>query len=160
VIVVKLGYTKVQTFFEIVGTLLLVGMFVYIFMEWGRMPQKIPVHFNAAGEINRWGDKSEIFVMPVISTALYLLITLVTRFPSSWNVPVEITEVNKGAVYRCEKSMLIVVKTEMIAIFFGLTVPMLKAQALPAAFLTVSMTVLFGSILFFIIRIHQLGKKR
>lgn len=88
----KLKYTKMQTVFEIIGALLLAGMFAYVFLEWGRLPEKIPVHFNAAGEINRWGDKSEIFILPGVGMALYLLITLISHFPSSWNVPVESTE--------------------------------------------------------------------
>lgn len=42
---------------------------------WGRIPEQIPGHYNAAGEIDRWTGKWELFLLPVVSVILYLLLT-------------------------------------------------------------------------------------
>ena len=37
--------------------------FAYLIYIWNRLPEKIPMHWNGAGEIDRYGDKKELLVM-------------------------------------------------------------------------------------------------
>ena len=37
--------------------------FVYLAYIWNRLPEKVPMHWNGAGEIDRYGDKKELLVM-------------------------------------------------------------------------------------------------
>lgn len=37
--------------------------FVYLIYIWNRLPEKVPMHWNGAGEIDRYGDKKELLVM-------------------------------------------------------------------------------------------------
>ena len=37
--------------------------FVYLIYIWNRLPEKVPMHWNGAGEIDRYGDKKELVVM-------------------------------------------------------------------------------------------------
>jgi uncharacterized membrane protein len=154
----KLKYTKVQIALEILCLLLIAGMIVFIGIRYQKLPDKIPGHYNAAGEINRWGNKSEIFVTPIISILLYIFITVVTFFPQIWNVPGQLSESNRIAVYQCIKSMVICMKLEMVGVFFYITYYMAYMKTLPAAFLPVMLVILFGTILFFIIRMVSLMK--
>ena len=40
-----------------------------------RLPSRVPMHWNLAGEVDRWGSPLEaVLVLPVIATAVYLLI--------------------------------------------------------------------------------------
>lgn len=34
------------------------------------LPEKIPVHYNLAGEVDRWGDRLEIFIIPILTAVL------------------------------------------------------------------------------------------
>lgn len=37
--------------------------FAYLIYIWNRLPEKVPMHWNGAGEIDRYGDKKELLVM-------------------------------------------------------------------------------------------------
>jgi uncharacterized membrane protein len=155
----KLKYTKLQIVLEILCLLLIVGMMVFICLRYNQLPDKIPGHYNAAGEVNRWGNKSEIFITPIITVLLYLFITVLTFFPKIWNVPGQLTEDNRVAVYQCIKSMVICTKVEMVGVFFYITYFMAYSKALPAAFLPVMLVILFGTILLFVLRMVRLMKQ-
>ena len=43
------------------------------------MPDVVPMHYNAAGEIDRWGSKYENLLLPLIVLLLELLVTLLIR---------------------------------------------------------------------------------
>ena len=44
------------------------------------MPDVVPMHYNAAGEIDRWGSKYENLLLPLIVLLLALFVTLLIRF--------------------------------------------------------------------------------
>ncbi|MGA9189324.1 MAG: DUF1648 domain-containing protein, partial [Methanosarcina sp.] len=111
-------YTKFQIALETIGLLLLVGMIFFVYTQWNQIPQQVPMHYNAVGEIDRWGSKYEILFLPAISILLYVFITAVSFFPQIWNVPVQITDENKEVVYLSTKDLLIFVKVEMLTLFF------------------------------------------
>lgn len=151
---------KFQIALEITGLLLLAGMFAFIYIQWNQLPQQIPAHYNAMGEIDRWGSKTEILIMPIIGIFLYVLLTTVSFFPGLWNVPVQITEENKEVVYQHTRNLLIFLKVEMIAVFFYITYYMATIQPLPITFLPVFMIILFFPIVYYMVRIRRLKTRR
>ena len=44
------------------------------------LPEKIPMHFDAAGNINRWGGRGESLIIPLMILALALMWTLIARY--------------------------------------------------------------------------------
>lgn len=42
---------------------------------WGRIPDRIPGHYNAAGEIDRWTGKWELFLLPAFGVILYMMLS-------------------------------------------------------------------------------------
>lgn len=54
--------------------------FVYLAYIWNELPKKVPMHWNASGEIDRWGDKSELFVMLFMLTGITYFIFLVIPY--------------------------------------------------------------------------------
>lgn len=51
--------------------------FAYLAYIWPSLPQKVPMHWNAAGEIDRWGDKSETLMIPILMTGLVYVLFLI-----------------------------------------------------------------------------------
>lgn len=45
------------------------------------------------------GKKSEMLLLPVMAWLLYLLLTVIERFPKIWNTGVTVTEENRERVY-------------------------------------------------------------
>jgi hypothetical protein len=154
----KLKYTKFQIVLETIGLLLLVGMIVFVYIQWNQIPQQVPMHYNVMGEIDKWGSKNGILFLPAISIFLYAFITMVSFFPQIWNVPVQITDENKEVVYLSSKDLLIIMKVEILMSLFYINYHTVTAQPLPITFLPVFMIVLFGTIIFFVRRIIRLGK--
>jgi len=51
--------------------------FAYLIYIWPSLPQKVPMHWNGSGEIDRWGDKSETIILPFLMSGLVYFIFLV-----------------------------------------------------------------------------------
>ena len=57
--------------------LLIVALpFVYLALLWNQIPERVPLHWNFQGEIDRWGDKSELWLIPFLTTFLIYVIFL------------------------------------------------------------------------------------
>jgi uncharacterized membrane protein len=51
--------------------------FVYLAYIWDRLPEKVPMHWNASGEIDDYGNKKELLFMLLLVVGLPYLIFLV-----------------------------------------------------------------------------------
>lgn len=157
--VMKQKHTKLQMVLEIAAILLILGIIAFLLFRWPSIPEQIAGHYNAAGQVDRWGDKGEILVLPIVAIALYGLLTAVSFFPFLWNVPTAITKDNKAGVYRRMKTMLIVLKVEMLAIFLFITVNSSMARPLPGWFFPVFLVLVFGSVIFSVIDICKYSQR-
>lgn len=69
------GLTPPQKIIEAVCAVLLLGMVLGPLLFWGRLPDQIPGHYNGAGEIDRWGDKWELLILPVFGFFMYAVLS-------------------------------------------------------------------------------------
>lgn len=152
----KLKKNKYEILVEIICLILLIGVLIYLFLNWNSIPDKIPGHYNATGEIDRIGSKKELLVLPIVSWLMYLGMTVLEKFPQVWNTGVTVTEENKERVYRVLKNMLSTMKLIMVAVFVYLTINSSQEKSLPVLFLPVFLTLMFGSIIFFIIKLVRI----
>ncbi|MCO6485628.1 MAG: DUF1648 domain-containing protein [Saprospiraceae bacterium] len=80
---------------------LLLGVVVVIWVGslvalYPRIPDTIPVHFNAAGIPDDWGPKRTVWIIPAMGTALaFLLLWLPARASGLMNYPIRLTEENR-----------------------------------------------------------------
>lgn len=55
--------------------------FFYLAYIWNTLPEKVPMHWNIRGEIDRWGSKTELililFLLPVLIYVIFLLVPLI-----------------------------------------------------------------------------------
>ncbi|MCF1422132.1 SdpI family protein [Mangrovimonas futianensis] len=67
--------------FQLKKELPLIGIillpFLYLAYVWPDLPQRVPMHYNIKGEIDRYGDKSELLIIPFIMPVLIYIIFLV-----------------------------------------------------------------------------------
>lgn len=138
---------------DLICLILLIGVLIYLFLNWNSIPDKIPGHFNAMGEIDRMGSKKELLVIPLISWLMYLGMTVLEKFPQVWNTGVTVTEENKERVYRVLKNMLCTMKLIVVANFVYITINSSQGKSLPVLYLPVFLTLTFGSVIFFIIKL-------
>jgi len=85
--------------FDVFNFGLLVFLWWFTIKHYKTLPQTIPVHFDFDGKADGFGNKKYSFLMPVFTTAFYVLFAFVLRNPESANYPVEITKENKDAQF-------------------------------------------------------------
>ncbi|SHJ15390.1 SdpI family protein [Algibacter luteus] len=51
--------------------------FIYLAYLWNDLPEKVPLHWNIKGEVNRYGDKIELIFIPILLPLLIYIIFLV-----------------------------------------------------------------------------------
>ncbi len=141
---------------DILCLILLIGVSVYLILQWNDLPDKVPGHYNFKGEVDRWGSKGELLMLPIMSWVLYIGITVMEAFPKIWNVGVTITEENKERVYRLLKTMIGVTKLLMVFIFTLLEINGINGESLPWYFIVLFLGVIFGELIFFIVRLVRI----
>lgn len=65
---------KIKNELPIIGIVLL--PFIYLAFLWNQLPKTIPVHWNINGEIDRFGDKTELLLLPILLPLLTYFIFL------------------------------------------------------------------------------------
>ena len=81
------------------------------------LPERIPTHFNAMGEPNAWGSPSTLWLLPAVAAFVFLLISLVSLFPGSFNFPVRSTPVSRPRLVALTIRMMAWVKVELVCLF-------------------------------------------
>ena len=91
---------------------LILGVLIITYVD---LPEIIPIHYNARGQIDAYGSKSNIVVFPLITLILYILMTVLIRYPHTLSYPGEITVDNALKNYTVATRLLRVVKFLMVA---------------------------------------------
>ncbi|MEG0290835.1 MAG: DUF1648 domain-containing protein [Erysipelotrichaceae bacterium] len=63
----KTKSSRLDVIKNILSILFLASYFGYLLLNWSNFPERIPGHYNAAGVVDRWGDKVELLVLPIVA---------------------------------------------------------------------------------------------
>ena len=143
----EIKHNKLDTIAEVFCMILLIVTTLYTIYMYIQLPEKIPIHYNAAGVIDRYGNKLEIFILLIVTWVMYIGLSLVTRVTQFWNTGVSVTAENKDRVYRILKNMLKIIKMEIIVIFCYLIYNTTTLYDLPKWFVPVFLVLLFSTML-------------
>ncbi|MFJ6209060.1 DUF1648 domain-containing protein [Lysinibacillus sp. NPDC092081] len=124
--ILKLPKTKYEKIWDFIGGGLFVLSIFYIFVMWGKLPEKIPGHFNGAGEVNRWGSKIEILILPFIGIFLWILLGLLEKAPHMHNYPARLNESNVEAFYLNSRKGLNETKNLCLILFAAISFQMVR----------------------------------
>ncbi|MBI1882157.1 MAG: DUF1648 domain-containing protein, partial [Chloroflexi bacterium] len=139
------------------GILLSIGMLV---LFWSSLPALVPTHFGVSGDVDAWGDKRTLLILPGVSLILYLTLTIASRFPHKFNYPWPITAQNAGEQYHLARSLLAWLKAETIILFaiiewMTIRTALGQANGLGVVFLPFFMVVIFGTTGFYFYYAYQ-----
>lgn len=81
------------------------------------LPDRIPTHFNIAGQPNAWGSRDFLWFLPCVAAGLYLLLTVLgnIRF-RRFNLPVRMTEANLPFIQDQTIIMVAWIKCEILCL--------------------------------------------
>ncbi|MFB7156520.1 DUF1648 domain-containing protein [Lysinibacillus sp. NPDC056232] len=124
--VLKLSKTTYEKIWDYIGGGLFVLSIFYIFVMWGKLPEEIPAHFNGAGEVNRWGSKIELFILPLIGIFLWIFLGFLERVPHTHNYPARLNESNVEAFYLNSRKILNEIKNLCLILFAAISFQMVR----------------------------------
>src|SRR4051794_5252959 len=91
--------TKSERIWDTIGYSCYIGSLLFLIYSWGELPDKVPAHFNAQGEVDRWGSKLELLILPIIGAFLAVSMHFVEKFPESHNYPQRLNKENAKEFY-------------------------------------------------------------
>ncbi len=81
------------------------------------LPERIPVHFDAAGVANGWGPPSTLIFLPVIAVVIYLVVTVVSLLPTGIKSSTPLTPESREQIQALTRRMLAWLKLELVGLF-------------------------------------------
>ncbi|MBC8060537.1 MAG: DUF1648 domain-containing protein [Clostridiaceae bacterium] len=158
---IKVERTNFQRILGVASFVILVMFWIYLFTEWTSIPDKIPTHFGVLGEVDSWGSKNSVLMLPVIMTALYLLLTILSAFPQYYNYTVTITVENAAAQYKNARTLMLWITLQLVAVFSYITYISIQIglgnnKGLGIWSLPVFLVGVFGTVIYYIRRMVKL----
>lgn len=158
----KIKYTKADIGIEIACWVCLFLFWLLFFMSYAELPESVPIHYNAAGEIDAFGGKEMLWGLPITSTFLCVLLSLINFFPHLFNYPEKVTKENAYRQYQNALQMIRYLKLFLILIFGYILykatsyAPNGTSQGLGVWFIFVLIIPIFVLIVFLCARAHKL----
>ncbi|MDQ0214446.1 putative membrane protein [Oikeobacillus pervagus] len=109
--------TKGEWVWDIVGFFFYFGSIIFLISVWNILPEKVPAHYNAAGEVDRWGSKWELIILPSVGLCTLLFMQVFEKFPEVHNYPKRFNESNAEQFYLHSRKMLNQLKNICLIIF-------------------------------------------
>lgn len=112
------------------------------------LPGRIPTHFDALGRVNGWGSPQTLLFFPVFAVTMYLFLTVISRFPSTFNYPVRVNDANRAQLQQLALNLLSWTKAEFLIFFVWMEFAMVQAARDPGRSLKPYPVAVFVAILF------------
>ncbi|HCZ36828.1 MAG TPA: hypothetical protein DHV26_12980, partial [Cytophagales bacterium] len=96
---INIPLTRFDWVLEAIAFLIWAGGLLFLIINFETTPDQIPTHYDHTGTPTTSGSKNSLWLLVAINTSLYVLITVVSRFPHSFNYPIEITSQNAERKY-------------------------------------------------------------
>ncbi|WP_411842303.1 DUF1648 domain-containing protein [Salinicoccus sp. HZC-1] len=146
---IDLPKTAAEILANVAGYSVFVITIAFMIFGWDKLPEEIPAHFNAAGEVDRYGSAIELLILPVIGLLVGAGMEVLERFPEIHNYPARLDDSNREAFYLNSRLILNLSKN-MIFIIFSIIILEMMSVA-------INKTALFGEWLLPVILILVLG---
>ncbi|MEH7380694.1 DUF1648 domain-containing protein [Bacillus sp. JJ1533] len=161
--VLKLPKTRSEKRLELLSAVILVGIYGFVIVNWSEIPDRVPTHFNIAGEPDSWGGKASVFILPIIATFLFKTMFILSKFPHIHNYPVEVTPENAEGIYRNSRKMLVTMNfflTFFLAIGSWEMVTVAQGkEGLGMWYMIVFFVSMFGTMGYYMYKMFKLRKK-
>lgn len=115
--VIKLEWTFLDRILEITGGVALMVLWILVIVKYSGLPDTIPTHFNALGQIDGYGGKVTLLILPIIVTVIFIGLTILNRFPHVFNFAVSITHENALKQYTNATRFIRYLKLVIVLIF-------------------------------------------
>lgn len=114
---IKIPKTKSEWIWDIAGFSLYFGSIIFLIFVWNELPKEVPAHYNASGEVDRWGSKWELLTLPGIGLFIIVLMQIFEKNPEMHNYPKRFNESNAKQFYLQSRKLINQLKNASLIIF-------------------------------------------
>ncbi|SHF32439.1 Uncharacterized membrane protein [Thermoanaerobacter uzonensis DSM 18761] len=95
----------------LIGIIILIWIFTFVIL--GRLPDKIPMHWNISGQVDSFGPKHDIFILPSIITIIYFVMLFIPLID-----PKRANYGKFAGAYRVVRAVVVII---FVAVYFAST---------------------------------------
>ena len=117
---IPINLTTTDYLFEIIGLIGIICLIVLPIYFFNDLPSQIPKHFNALGQVDSYGNRGIIWLLPAIGLFLYVGMTILNKFPFAFNYPTKVTNENAERLYTLGTRTVRLLKIIVVLSFFFL----------------------------------------
>lgn len=116
--VIELPMTPMEWLLQAVTTIILLATIAVVAYYWNQLPGQITIHFNIFGKPDNQGTKDWLIYLCGLSILNFLLMTVISRFPHTYNYLRPVTEANAAHQYSLARKFMFVMNLEVTGIMF------------------------------------------
>ena len=129
------------------------------------LPDVVPTHFNFKGEADAFGSPDSIFIGPAIGSVLFVLMTILLRYPYKMSYNVTITPENAAFHYATASRMIRYLRFSIMLLFIGIEYVTIHTAHNPEFeiggwFIAVIMVFIHFPVFFFMIKMSSHGETK
>ena len=128
---IKLVPEPLDRLLDVGGIALLCMLWVMVYFSYQNMPDTIATHFDGGGNADGFGNKSMMFIAPVVATITFFLLFFINKAPHLFNYNVTITDENAPTYYRLATRMIRLMNICMLIAFFAVAYTMMNGGSSP-----------------------------
>jgi uncharacterized membrane protein len=158
----KPHYTRSTIILEVISILSLLTFFIFTYFTWPSVPQRIPDHFGWSGTPNSWGSKGMLPTMLYVTIIIFILLSIISRFPRLINFPIPNNEDNSKSHLQLRFSLILWIKAELVLFttyigIQGMRVALSQSEGLGSYLIITLLAVLFSTSAIFIYQAYKLN---
>ncbi len=156
----KIELSLLDKLLDILGWLILLLFWLMTVLNYSNMPDTIPTHFDLSGKPDSFGNKSTIFILPILCSILFVGMTILNKFPHIFNYPTKITSRNAESQYTIATRLIRYLKLIVILTFstIGLMTSLTannKLSGLGIGFLSVFLGLIFIPLIYSMVKLFR-----
>ena len=155
--------TPLQRILNLLSILLCVSAFVYTIIVYPSLPDEIPSHYDASGNITSYNGKSMLIVLCFIELFIIALpltgLSHIKGLADITNAPFRIPKGQEGALSSLTRTLLCCMNITLTAMFSFIIFSSAQCKNLPGLSIWLPMVILAALLVWYCIRCYQLSKQ-
>jgi hypothetical protein len=127
------------------------------------LPERIPIRFDATGHPTTWGSPAMLILLPAITLIIYLLFTVVTRFPGAFNYPFKVTSFNRRQMENLALDMMAWLKVEIVGVLTWMQWVTIEVARIPNRYIPAmtpaALVAVFATVSVYIVMMYRAGRE-
>lgn len=128
-----------------------------IAFAWDSLPAEVAVHYGLDGQVDGWGDKSRLLVVPAFMLACYIGIETVERHPKWWKGSVNPADVGADDARHANAVLLASMKVVLVMSLTVVSAFQVGGGPQPWFLLPITASTLVAVVVIWAVRIRSIG---